>query len=977
MSVVSTGQARFEWSSETIIEVLRGRYGLRGLSVTALGGELDQNSAVSLEDGSSVVVKVSPPGADLSHIRWQHELINLAGRPDVLGDVQVPTVRATLDGDTVAEIDHDGSTRAVTVQSWLDGKTLSELSAHSSSLLEELGVTAARMVRAFDGAPMPPHSTSHDWDPLRAPELVADGIASVSDPVKLDEVGRIISWFDRAMALHGASLPFSVVHHDFNDFNILARQDPDGRHHIHAVLDFADALHTARISELTVAVAYAMLREVDPLTAAAAVVRGYATELEITEAEIAVLFPLAAARLCVNVVTWTRRNVEDGTVYGFERMRHTWPTVSRLAATPPELAEAVLRGAAGLPVAREALPADGARCVVPDLDPSPLDASAEGGQAWFGRHLEPDQRAGVRRSTVTGQSATLRLGVAIEATQPFAVHAPFDAVIESGFASSTTSSGTPTVVLLRHDRPEGNPLWSRWTGVATPYAPGQSIAAGELIGRAVPELSGVGHSTIHVSVHRSLETASQATQVLVRPSEADAWESVSPDPAEFVGLPAARRPEPSGRWDAERVVATRDVHFARSQRSYYQRAMNLVGGQGAWLYDDLGRSYLDAINNVSHVGHANPRVVAAAAAQMGRLNTNSRFVYPGIAQYAERLTSLLPDGLEVAFLTCSGSEANDLAIRIARQVTGRRDVLVVDGAYHGSTAVMTGLSPNRYKGPGGTGPDPTTHEVVQPNGYRGLHPYGDPAAGSAYAADVRRQVDRLTSLGKPPAAFIAESAMGAAGSIFYPDGYLTEAYAAMRAGGGLCIADEVQVGFGRFGDVFWAFESQGVVPDIVTVGKPIGNGHPMAAVVTTREIADAFDSGMRYFNTFGGNPVSCAIGTAVLDEIVDQGLQQHAAETGRHFKAALDELALRHELIGDVRGHGMYLGVELVRDRQTKQPATEEALLVSEFMKDEGVIVYPTGLDNNNLKIKPPLPFTPADVEIFVSTLDEVLSRDW
>jgi 4-aminobutyrate aminotransferase-like enzyme len=199
----------------------------------------------------------------------------------------------------------------------------------------------------------------------------------------------------------------------------------------------------------------------------------------------------------------------------------------------------------------------------------------------------------------------------------------------------------------------------------------------------------------------------------------------------------------------------------------------------------------------------------------------------------------------------------------------------------------------------------------------------------------------------------------------------------VRAAGGLCIADEVQVGFGRFGDLFWGFQSQGVVPDIVTMGKPIGNGHPMAAVVTTREIADAFDSGMKYFNTFGGNPVTCAIGTAVLDELVAQGLQEGAAETGRHFHRLLTELAARHELIGDVRGHGLYLGVELVRDRDTQEPAGEEALLVSELMKDEGVIVYPTGAAGNVLKIKPPMTFTADDADLFTTILDEILTRDW
>ncbi|MFJ1767026.1 aminotransferase class III-fold pyridoxal phosphate-dependent enzyme [Amycolatopsis sp. NPDC088138] len=899
----------------TVLDVLKDHYGLTGVDVFPLGGELDENSVVRLDDGSRVVVKVSPPRADVARIRWQHELMRLADA----GGVRVPRVRAALDGESLVVTGR----RAVTVQSWLDGPTLSELDSHAPELLEELGATAARLVGALKDAPKPPDSPPSHWDVLRAAEAMTDDAVD-------DHVWRIVARYSQALERHGSALPQAVVHQDFNDFNVLARREPDGRHHVHAVLDFGDALHTARVGELAVAVAYAMLRKADPLAAAAAVVRGYTAESALEDAELSVLFLMAAARLCVNAVTWTRR----ATAYGDERMRHTRPAIAALAATPPELAEAVLREAAGRPATVWTAPAAGA--------PPKLPA----GVSW-GRHLEP--RSPVRRTTAGGEAATLRLGLVLESPEPFTVYSPFDAVVVRG---------EPATVLLRHDRPE--PFWSRWTGVTTPHRDGDPIAAGAPIGRA--------GAAVRVALFRSAETAALAPG-LVPASQAAAWASVSPDPAEFLGLPAAPRGE---TWDVERVVTSRSVHFARSQRSYYRRPMNLVGGRGNWLHDDRGRAYLDAINNVSHVGHANPRVVAAATAQLRKLNTNSRFVYPGIAEYAERLTATLPEPLRVAFFVCSGSEANDLAVRMARQVTGRRDVLVVDGAYHGNTSVLTGLSPNRYKGPGGTGPDPSTHEVEQPDRYRGRHGYGDPAAGRAYAADVRRQADR-----HPPAAFIAESAMGTAGSVFYPDGYLAEAFAAVRAAGGLCICDEVQVGFGRFGDVFWGFESQGVVPDIVTMGKPIGNGHPLAAVVTTREIADEFDTGMKYFNTFGGNPVSCAIGLAVLDEIAEQGLQRHAAETGRHFKDVLDALAGRHELIGDVRGHGMYLGVELVRDRVTKEPAGAEALHVSELMKDEGVLVYPTGATGSVLKIKPPLTFTTEDADLFGATLDEVLGRAW
>jgi 4-aminobutyrate aminotransferase-like enzyme len=424
----------------------------------------------------------------------------------------------------------------------------------------------------------------------------------------------------------------------------------------------------------------------------------------------------------------------------------------------------------------------------------------------------------------------------------------------------------------------------------------------------------------------------------------------------------------------DEVVRLRGERLANSQRSYYEHPPNLVRARGTWFVDEHAHHYLDAINNVTHVGHGHPRVVEAAARQMRRLNTNSRFVYEQMAEYADRLADTLPDPLEVVFLVCTGSEANDLALRITRQVTGRDDVLVIDGAYHGNTTAVTGISPNRYKGSGGTGPPPTTHEVQQPNMYRG--PFaGDEDAGRRYANDVRTVAARLTADGRPPAAFIAESLMGTAGQIVHPPGYLSDAFAHVRAAGGVCISDEVQVGFGRLGHRFWGFELGGVVPDIVTMGKPMGNGHPIAALVTTREIADAFDTGMKYFNTFGGNPVSCAVAGAVLDVIEDEQLQHRALETGQAFHDGLSALMDRHNCIGDVRGEGLYLGVEFVDDRATKAPAADLTSAVCERMLERGVIVYPNGDLGNVLKIKPPMVFSLEDVDRFTDQLDATLTE--
>jgi 4-aminobutyrate aminotransferase-like enzyme len=405
--------------------------------------------------------------------------------------------------------------------------------------------------------------------------------------------------------------------------------------------------------------------------------------------------------------------------------------------------------------------------------------------------------------------------------------------------------------------------------------------------------------------------------------------------------------------------------------------LTIVRGAGQYLYDATSRAYLDMVNNVAHVGHAHPRVVRAGARQMSVLNTNTRYLHDAIVEYAERLTATLPEPLSVCFFVCSGSEANELALRMARAHTRGTDVLAVQGAYHGNTQTLIDVSSYKFDGPGGSGAPPWVHVVAMPDDYRGLHRRGDPERGAKFADSVREAAEKTRSRGARPAAFLCESLLSCGGQIELPPGYLAEAYRHARAAGAVCIADEVQVGFGRVGTHFWGFETQGVVPDIVTMGKPIGNGHPLAAVVTTPEIAASFANGMEYFNTFGGNPVSCRIGLAVLDVIRDEGLQERALRVGSRLAVGLTRLAERHEIVGDVRGLGLFLGIELSRDRETRAPAAAQAAYVVERMKDHGILLSTDGPDHNVIKMKPPLCVNESDVDRVVEALDRVLSEDF
>ncbi|MFS0901368.1 aminotransferase class III-fold pyridoxal phosphate-dependent enzyme, partial [Mycolicibacterium litorale] len=415
--------------------------------------------------------------------------------------------------------------------------------------------------------------------------------------------------------------------------------------------------------------------------------------------------------------------------------------------------------------------------------------------------------------------------------------------------------------------------------------------------------------------------------------------------------------------------------FAPVQEHYYRRPPQIERGWRHYLMSTAGRCYLDMVNNVTVLGHAHPRIADTASRQLRKLNTNSRFNYAAVVEYSERLAAELPDPLDTVFLVNSGSEASDLAIRLALAATGRRDMVAMREAYHGWTYGTDAVSTSTADNPNALATRPDwVHTVESPNSFRGK--YRGPDVGR-YAEEAVAQIERLAADGRPPAGFICESVYGNAGGMALPDGYLQQVYAAVRGVGGLAIADEVQVGYGRLGHWFWGFEQQGVVPDIVSVAKSTGNGYPLGAVITSRAVAEAFRSQGYFFSSTGGSPLSCAIGLTVFDVLRDEDLQGNAVRVGGHLKRRLEALGDRHPIIGTVHGIGLYLGVEMVRDRQTLEPATEETAAICERMLDLGVIIQPTGDHSNILKTKPPLCIDIESADFYVDALDRVLSEGW
>ncbi|XP_022209288.1 alanine--glyoxylate aminotransferase 2-like [Drosophila obscura] len=428
------------------------------------------------------------------------------------------------------------------------------------------------------------------------------------------------------------------------------------------------------------------------------------------------------------------------------------------------------------------------------------------------------------------------------------------------------------------------------------------------------------------------------------------------------------------------TIKLRNKHIGQACQLFYRSdPLKIVRGQGQYMFDEEGTRYLDCINNVAHVGHCHPEVVRAGALQMATISTNNRFLHDELVQCAQTLTSKMPEPLSVCFFVNSGSEANDLALRLARNFTKRQDVITLDHAYHGHLQAVMEVSPYKFNQPGGEKKPDYVHVAPCPDTYGGqftdkMYPNAD--LGALYAQPIEEICQRQLAKGQGVAAFIAESLQSCGGQILPPAGYFRAVYDAVRSAGGLCIADEVQVGFGRVGTHYWAFETQGVVPDIVCVAKPMGNGHPVGAVVTTQEIAQAFHAtGVAYFNTYGGNPVSCAIANAVMRVIDQEGLQQNALQMGDYLLRECSHLKQEFECIGDVRGVGLFVGIELVKEREGRTPDTKSARwLVNRMKQLHQVLVSSDGPNDNVIKLKPPMCFSRENADEFLLAFRECLA---
>ena len=980
-------------------------------SAEQLPGEIDFNFKMGVHEGESYVLKISRPDESLEFLEFQQSL--LAHLEQFKESIEAPFAIKDVSGRKISEFkDAYGRKRLVRLLRWIPGRLYSKVNPHTDALRFSLGKQGGTLTRSLLGFDYPGAHRNFDWD-------IANSLWTEKFTYLFQEDQKeIVSYFQKGFS-RGLSdfdrLRKSVVHNDANDNNILvsdALKDPE----VIAFIDYGDAVYTQTINDLAICCAYGMMEQNNPLGAAASIVTGYNQGFKPEEKELVHLYWAIAMRLVISVTKSAINRVEEpDNTYLQISEKPAWEVLEKWKELSEDLVHFSFRAACGYaPHPKQEMFRTWCRqhhidvtqlfpfekksgCINIDLSVSSkwlghLSEFADFDLFHFkierlqneypekiiaGGYLEPrmvySTSAYDRLGNNGNESRTVHLGIDFWFPAGTPVHAPLDGEIVTAI-NDEGEKEYGGLIILKHQTDQFH-FYSLYGHLsvksATERKVGEHIKKGERIAFLgdFPE-NGNWPPHLHFEIMLSMLDYTHDFPGVAYKSEIEVWKSICPDP-NFLFLEPALEPQ-SRPSDAE-LIDYRKKHLGKGLSLSYEEPLYMVRGMGAYLIDAWGRKYLDTVNNVAHAGHEHPEVVKAGREQMALLNTNTRYLHENINILAQELLDTLPPELCVVHFVNSGSEANELALRMAKTVTRQKDVLASEIGYHGNTNACIEVSSYKFDGQGGSGCPEHTHLFPLPDTFRGKY-RGKNTAGD-YANDLKKQIEILKQKGRSPAAMIIEPIISCGGQIPLPEGFLSMAFEYTRDAGGLCISDEVQVGCGRMGKYFWGFELHKVIPDIITIGKPLGNGHPIAAVVCTREVADKFANGMEYFNTFGGNPVSCAIATAVLRTVKREKLQNNALEVGNFLKTALKDLSKTFPVLADVRGEGLFLGIELTDEHLN--PLPDQASYLVNRMKDQGILMSFDGPDHNVLKIKPPLVFSRDNATALLDCLKLILKEDY
>ncbi|MGI9531110.1 aminotransferase class III-fold pyridoxal phosphate-dependent enzyme [Lutimonas sp.] len=984
-------------------------YGIEG-EVSPLPGEYDMNFRVRVDNKDAYVLKISRPEEAYDTLEFQQELLqHLSQNRYVLAPIPVQD----LSSKNISEIKDDyHRLRFVRLLTWIPGRMYHEVNPKRRNLRHSLGTSCGKLTKALEHFD---HANAHrtfEWD-LANSLWTCDHLALFSQ-----EEAQVLTYFqqrfkDRQKPYE--QLRKSVIHNDANDHNVIVSSDLKNPE-VLAAIDYGDAIYSQSLNDLAITCAYGIMDVEDPLAASLDIIEGYHSSWPILEEELSFLYDLIAMRLIITVTKCGLNKIkEPDNVYLQISDTKAWNVLFAWEKISADFAHYSMRKACDFP----AHPSESAfyswakksNFELSQMFPSRnsndcrhVDLSVS--STWLG-HLEefsdfdffefkinklqqehPDKiiaggyleprlvyttEAYMKMGNERPESRTVHLGVDFWLPAGTPVHSFLDGEVLLA-VNDEGDKEYGGLIILKHKLKELT-FYTLYGHLSVESAlarkQGDIVKPGDYLASLgdYPE-NGNWPPHLHFEILLSMLDFEKDFPGVAYHSEVDVWKSLCPDPNAFFKLKALN---PGLKTTNHEIAAYRKQHLGKGMSLSYEEPLQMVRGMGAYLIDQFGTSYLDTVNNVAHVGHEHLSVVKAGQEQMALLNTNTRYLHQNITKLANDLLQTFPKQLEIVHFVNSGSEANELALRMAKIVTGQKDILASEMGYHGNTNACIEISSYKFDSKGGNGCPRHTHIFPMPDSFRGK--YRGPGSGKKYAAEISKLIFDLKNAGSSPAAFIIEPIISCGGQVELPDGFLPEAYKLVREAGGLCISDEVQVGCGRMGSSFWGFEQHEVTPDIVTIGKPLGNGHPVAAVVCTKAVADAFANGMEFFNTFGGNPVSCAIASEVLHTVQREKLQENALTVGEFLKENLKEISQKYPIIKDVRGQGFFLGIELT-DASLK-PLPAQTSYLANRMKDLGMLMSVDGPDHNVLKIKPPMVFSKTNAQQLLYGLTKILTEDY
>ena len=994
--------------SETFVdEFVKEHWGLIG-SAKRLAGYEDLNYLLRCDD-KKYLIKISI-GAFSESLDFQIQALKYIARNSQDFPVELPILINSSSDQDYIDFDHNENTYICRVHSWVPGQLMTDYEPKSKDLLRDLGRKAAMHQKLLDGFRHPAEKRENfEWDLANLQWLRAE-LENLDDNKRM-VISHFLGLYEANSEVYD-QLPKAVIHNDINDYNILVND-----HQISGFIDYGDMIYTQRINDLAILLAYACMDKPDPISSACEIINAYNEIVPLKEEELSCLFHLIALR---NSVTVTQAAINyklnPDNEYLLVSSAPALALLTKLYDVDPDLAEYRFRNACQMNALAQSdlfklwvsknegkwsnvcpLSISSQDYFVLDLGigsselghfseynnarlhETKIKALLQQKQKSFaiGKFNEIRPLYSSDEFTAIGNEGhrwrTCHIGLDFFHDEGMEVYAFFDGEIFAVHYNEGDKNYGNTVI-IKHETTELSfyTLYGHLSSESvSDLQRGKKVKTGEYIASTgSPTENGNWAPHLHFQIILDMLGNAHDFPGVCFVEERDLYTQICPDPSPLFNITI----DQDGRIDKNEILSKRKEVLGRSYSISYSEPLYIQRAYMQYLYDEKGRKFLDCVNNVPHVGHQNDKVYQAACRQMALLNTNTRYLHENIVSFAESLTATLPDKLSVAHFVNSGSEANELAIRMARTSTNRNDILVMEHGYHGNTNLCVDLSSYKFEGKGGKGKKDYIHMLEMPDPLRGRHK--GPNCGQNYVNDALQKIDSLIDQGITPAAFICESILSCGGQVTFPSGYLKSLYDGIRQRGIVIIADEVQVGLGRIGSHWWAFENEGVVPDIMTIGKPIGNGHPLAVVVCSESIAEAFNNGMEYFNTFGGNPVSSIIGKTVIDYVQDEGLLQNALERGNEVKSGFELLKKRHPIIADVRGHGLFLGWEFVKDTELTPAAAQASYFVNRA-KENGILLSTDGPLHNVIKFKPPMIFTSENVAYLLEVSSKILNEEF